>query len=38
MNKRLYMYTRKKHEYAYIYIGKKNDNIGNTTPMKPGFI
>ena len=38
MNKCLYIYTRKKRKYAYIYMSKKKQNIGNTTPMKPDFI
>lgn len=39
MNNGVHTHTRKKHEYAYIYMfTEKNGNIGNTTTMKPVFI
>lgn len=39
MNKCLYTYTRKNaNTRIYIYMRKKKQNIGNTTPMKPDFI
>lgn len=34
MNNRVYTYTRKKHEYAYIYILTKNWTLRTHTPNK----
>lgn len=35
MNNRMYTYTRKKHEYAYIYILAKNRTNWTRPPNKP---
>lgn len=38
MNNRMYTYTRKKHEYAYIYILAKNRTNWTHPPIKPSNI
>lgn len=35
MNNRMHTYTRKKHEYAYIYILAKNRTYWTHPPYKP---